>query len=141
MSVAIAQLDAFRVAFVAEAARQLGAARPASAVTVDAEVTLRDLDIGFAEELERLAPFGVANREPLFALTGVTARTTRIVGKGHLQLTLDHGGTTSDAIAFGLAESDPGAGACVDLVATAELDNFRGTPRARLKVSHLARAG
>ena len=94
----------------------------------------------FAEELARLAPFGVANREPLFALSGVTARLTRLVGKGHLQLTLDHGGATGEAIAFGFAESDPGAGARVDLVATAELDTFRGLRRARLKVSKLAKA-
>jgi len=102
-------------------------------------VTLRDLDVGFAEELARLAPFGVANREPLFALSGVTAEATRVVGKDHLQLTLAHGGTTGDAIAFGFAGADPGAGARLDLVATAELDNFRGLPRARLKVSKLAR--
>jgi single-stranded-DNA-specific exonuclease len=139
MSLAIGALDGFRAAFVAEAARQLGAARPSTAVTVDAEVTLRDLDIGFAEELARLAPFGVANREPLFALSGVTARTTRVVGKDHLQLTLDHGGATGEAIAFGFAGADPGAGARVDLVATAELDTFRGLTRARLKVSRLAR--
>jgi single-stranded-DNA-specific exonuclease len=139
MSLAIGALDAFRAAFAAEAARQLGAARPSTAVTVDAEVTLRDLDIGFAEELARLAPFGVANREPLFALSGVTARTTRVVGKDHLQLTLDHGGATGEAIAFGFAGADPGPGARVDLVATAELDTFRGLTRARLKVSRLAR--
>ena len=71
-------------------------------------MTLRDLDLGFAEELARLAPFGVANREPLFALSGVTARTTRVVGKDHLQLTLDHGGAVGEAIAFGFAEADPG---------------------------------
>jgi single-stranded-DNA-specific exonuclease len=139
MSMSIDELDGFRSAFAAEAARQLGAARPATAVAVDAEVTLRDLDLGFAEELARLAPFGVANREPLFALSGVTARTTRVVGKDHLQLTLDHGGATGEAIAFGFAEADPGAGARVDLVATAELDTFRGLTRARLKVSRLAR--
>ena len=126
-------------AFVAEAARQLGSHRR-DTVEVDAEVMLRDLDVPFAEELARLAPFGVANREPLFALSGVTARLTRLVGKNHLQLTLDHGGATSEAIAFGFAESDPGAGARVDLVATAELDTFRGLRRARLKVSKLAKA-
>src|SRR5262245_58908644 len=141
LSIAIGQLDAFRAGFAAEAARQLGAARPSLALAVDAEVSLRDLDLGFAEELARLAPFGVANREPLFALSGVTARATRVVGKDHLQLTLDHGGTTGEAIAFGFAGADPGAGARVDLVATAELDTFRGIPRARLKVSKLARAG
>jgi single-stranded-DNA-specific exonuclease len=139
MSIGMGALDGFRAAFAAEAARQLAAVGPSSALTVDAEVTLRDLDLGFAEELARLAPFGVANREPLFALSGVTARTTRVVGKDHLQLTLDHGGATSEAIAFGFAGSDPGPGARVDLVATAELDTYRGLTRARLKVSRLAR--
>jgi single-stranded-DNA-specific exonuclease len=141
LSITIGVLDGFRAAFAAETARQLGAARPSAALAVDAEVTLRDLDLGFAEELARLAPFGVANREPLFALSGVTARSTRVVGKDHLQLTLDHGGATGEAIAFGFAEADPGPGTRVDLVATAELDTFRGLTRARLKVSKLARAG
>ena len=139
MSIAPDKLDDFRLAFVTEAARQLGSHR-LDTVEVDAEVMLQDLDVPFAEELARLAPFGVANREPLFALSGVTARLTRLVGKGHLQLTLDHDGATSEAIAFGFAESDPGAGALVDLVATAELDTFRGLRRARLKVSKLAKA-
>jgi single-stranded-DNA-specific exonuclease len=141
MSIAIAELDAFRATFAAEAARQLGAARPSAAVAVDAEVTLRDLDLGFAEELARLAPFGVANREPLFALSGVTASATRVVGKDHLQLTLAHGGAMGEAIAFGFADADPGPGARVDLAATAELDTFRGLTRVRLKVAKLARAG
>ena len=123
-------LDAFRRRLRAPRRPAAGRGPPRRRVTVDAEVTLRDLDLGFAEELARLAPFGVANREPLFALSGVTARTTRVVGKDHLQLTLDHGGATSEAIAFGLADSDPGPGARVDLVATAELDTFRGLTRA-----------
>ena len=126
MSLSIGSLDAFRGAFATEAARQLAATPSVSALAVDAEVTLRDLDLGFTEELARLAPFGVANREPLFVLSGVTTEATRVVGKDHLQLTLAHAGATSEAIAFGLAGVDPGAGARVDLVATAELDNFRG---------------
>jgi single-stranded-DNA-specific exonuclease len=138
MSLAIERLDGFRAAFVAEAARQLNG-RASVAVEVDAEVALSDLDLPFAEELARLAPFGQANREPLFALRGVTARSTRVVGKKHLQLTLDHDGATSEAIAFGFGESDPGPGAVLDLVATAELDTFRGARRARLRVTKFAR--
>ena len=61
------------------------------------------------------------------------------MGQGHLQLTLDHGGATGEAIAFGMADRDPGAGARVDLIATAELDTFRGNRRTRLKVNHLYR--
>jgi single-stranded-DNA-specific exonuclease len=138
MSLAIDRLDGFRAAFVAEAARQLNG-RATAAVEVDAEVALGDLDLPFTEELARLAPFGAANREPLFALRGVTARSTRVVGKKHLQLTLDHEGATSEAIAFGFGESDPGPGAVLDLVATAELDTFRGARRARLRVTKFAR--
>ncbi len=138
MSLLAARLDDFRIAFVAEATRQIGG-RTAPALQVDAEVALGELDLILAGELSRLAPFGAANREPLFALRGVTARATRRVGKGHLQLTLDHAGATSEAIAFGLGDADPGAGALVDLVATAELDVFRGVRRTRLKVSKLAR--
>ena len=54
MSIGIAALDGFRAAFAAEAARQLGAVGPSGALAVDAEVTLGDLDIGFAEELARM---------------------------------------------------------------------------------------
>ncbi len=138
LSMARDRLEGFRAAFAAEAARQL-AGRPPVAVEVDAEVALGDLDVAFAEELARLGPFGAANREPLFALRGVVARATRVVGKGHLQLTLDHRGVLGEAIAFGLGGADPGAGAVLDVVATAELDTFRGARRARLRVTKLAR--
>jgi single-stranded-DNA-specific exonuclease len=138
LSITRERLDAFRAAFSVEAARQLNG-RPAAALEVDAEVALSDLDLAFAEELARLGPFGAANREPVFALRGVVARTTRVVGKGHLQLTLDHRGVLGEAIAFGQGEDDPGAGAVLDVLATAELDTFRGTRRARLRVTKLAR--
>ena len=40
------------------------------------------------EELERLAPFGAGNSEPLFAFPSVVARNTRVIGTAHLQITL-----------------------------------------------------
>jgi single-stranded-DNA-specific exonuclease len=136
MSVAIASLDAFRAEFGA-AIRAQAAGRAAAAVRVDAVVGLRELDVAFAEELGRLAPFGAANAEPVFALRGVTAQATRVVGQGHLQLTLMDRDAVGEAIAFGMADRDPGKGAAVDLLATAELDTFRGARRARLKVRQL----
>lgn len=138
MSLSMTRLPDFRAAFVDQVTRQLGG-RTAPPLQVDAEVALGDLDLILAGELAMLAPFGAANREPLFGLPGVTARSTRRVGKGHLQLTLDHGEATGEAIAFGFGDADPGAGALVDLVATAELDVYRGVRRTRLKVSKLAR--
>jgi single-stranded-DNA-specific exonuclease len=138
MSLTLDRLEAFRRAFVREAELRLGSAtRPP--LVVDAVVELHELDLHAAEELGRLAPFGAANAQPIFALSGVTAESTRLVGQGHLQITLRHRGATGDAIAFGMADRDPGQGACVDLVASAELDTFRGNRRTRLKVKHLYR--
>jgi single-stranded-DNA-specific exonuclease len=138
MSLSLAALEPFRRAFVLEAERRLGFAERAP-VVVDAVVELGELDLLAAEELERLAPFGAANAQPLFALAGVTTESTRLVGDKHLQITLRHRGATSDAIAFGMAAHDPGRGACIDVVAHAELDTFRGNRRARLRVRHLYR--
>jgi single-stranded-DNA-specific exonuclease len=136
MSVTSANLDAFRRQFGAAIGAQ-ATGRAAPTVHVDAVVGLAELDVSFTEELARLGPFGAANAEPVFALRGVTTQATRLVGKGHLQLTLMDRGAVSEAIAFGMADRDPGTGAAVDLLATAELDTFRGTRRARLKVRHL----
>jgi single-stranded-DNA-specific exonuclease len=138
MSLPIAALEPFRQAFMKEAERRRGfAERPP--VVVDAVVELGDLDLRAAEELQRLAPFGAANAQPLLALAGVTTESTRLVGDGHLQITLRHRNATGDAIAFGMGAQDPGRGACVDVVASAELDTFRGNQRTRLKVRHLYR--
>jgi single-stranded-DNA-specific exonuclease len=136
MTVTPERLDGFRAAFC-DAIRVQAAGRAATPLRVDAVVGLSELDVPFAEELARLAPFGAANAEPLFALRGLTTETTRQVGQGHLQLTLSDASAVADAIAFGMADRDPGSGANVDLLATAELDTFRGTRRARLKVRHL----
>jgi single-stranded-DNA-specific exonuclease len=137
MSVAADRLDAFRGQFAAAIRAQGVVGSVPSAVRVDAVVGLGDLDVPFAEELARLGPFGAANAEPVFALRGVTTQATRRVGQGHLQLTLMDRGAVGEAIAFGMADRDPGTGAAVDLLATAELDTFRGARRARLKVRHL----
>jgi single-stranded-DNA-specific exonuclease len=138
LSLSIDRLDEFRRDFVAEAALRL-AQRAHQRPMVDAVVMLGDLDVRGAEDLARLAPFGAANKEPLLALAGVTAQSTRLVGQGHLQLTLAHHGAQGDAIAFGMADRDPGRGASVDILANAELDTFRGNRRTRLKVKHLYR--
>jgi single-stranded-DNA-specific exonuclease len=130
---------AFRAAFVATAAAHFAGAGEGPAVEVDAEAELAELDLPQAEELERLAPFGAANNEPLLAIPGVVARATRVVGGSHLQITLACGAAVGDAIAFGMADRDPGQGSSVHVIGTAEVDSYRGYRRTRLRVRHLLR--
>jgi single-stranded-DNA-specific exonuclease len=134
-----AQMGAFRASFVAEAQRHFDGRAGDPALEVDAVADLGDLDLVQAEELERLAPFGAGNSEPLFVLPGVVARSTRVVGTSHLQITLSRGAAVSQAIAFGMADRDPGEGAQLDVIGTAEVDNFRGNRRARVRVKQLLR--
>jgi len=139
MSLTIDRLPAFRAAFAAAAAGHFSAGREAPAVEVDAEAELHELDLPQAEELGRLAPFGAANAEPLLAIPGLLARATRVVGGSHLQLTVSRGAAVGDAIAFGMADRDPGEGSAVDVIGTAEVDSYRGYRRTRLRVRHLLR--
>jgi hypothetical protein len=75
----------------------------------------------------------------------VITRGTRVVGGGHLQLTLASAGSETsaprlDAIAFGMAKSDPGVGAAIHAIGVLEIDSYRGSRRTRLRVKHLFRA-
>ncbi|HJX51314.1 MAG TPA: single-stranded-DNA-specific exonuclease RecJ, partial [Polyangia bacterium] len=83
--------------------------------------------------------FGAGNSEPLLALPGVVARSTRVVGTSHLQITLSRGAAVSQAIAFGMADRDPGEGAQLDVIGMAEVDSFRGNRRPRVRVKQLLR--
>jgi single-stranded-DNA-specific exonuclease len=130
----------FRAAFVA-AARAHFATRPAVVtIEVDAVASLSDLDRVQIEELARLGPFGNANSEPLIAVPGVVARSTRVVGTSHLQLTLVQGSAVIEAIAFGMGDKDPGQGAQLDVLGAAEVDEFRGQSKIRLRLRHLMRS-
>jgi len=139
LGLSAAQLEAFRASFVAQAQRHFNSRPEVSALEVDAVADLAELDLAQAEELERLAPFGAGNSEPMFALPGVEARSTRVVGTSHLQITLACGSAVSHAIAFGMADRDPGEGAQIDIIGTAEVDNFRGNRRPRVRIKHILR--
>ena len=99
-----------------------------------------ELDLVQAEELSRLAPFGSSNQEPILAIPGIVVRASREVGKGHLQMTVAQGQSVADAIGFGMAADAPAAGSVVDVLATPEVDAFRGFRRARLRLRRIFRS-
>lgn len=140
VSLSVQTLPAFRTAFVELARRHFATTQAQPPVEVDAVATLAEIDMTLAQELERLAPFGNANSEPLIAIPGVVARSTRVVGTSHLQLTLAHGSSLGDAIAFGMGDKNPGPGARLDVVGIAEVDEFRGQRKIRLRLRQFTRS-
>lgn len=76
--------------------------RPERELTIDATVNLPRLRTSILEELERLAPFGAGNPEPLFEARGVTPIQARTVSGKNVRLRFRQGSDTWSAFAFGM---------------------------------------
>jgi single-stranded-DNA-specific exonuclease len=104
LSIETEQLDAFREAFAARADAVLDDAALRPMTTVDAIVPAHALTLALAEELDRLAPFGLGNPEPTLLVASVDAVSPTTVGEGkHLRFRIrQHDRDGGSAIAFGL---------------------------------------
>ncbi len=69
-------------------------------LNVDAIAPLAEMNMKLADMLNKFAPFGYGNREPIFASRNVAVRDARIVGTDHLKLMVSDGQVVMDAIAF-----------------------------------------
>jgi len=142
LTVTMDRVDLLREALWAAVSEQApgGSARVTAAA--DAEVELGEVDETLADELGSLAPFGKGNEQPILVGRGLRVRDSRKVGDGsHLRLVLeDRGGAVRGAIAFGLGERDPGAGAAIDCAFSAGISTWRGGRSVELSIRELAPA-
>lgn len=74
--------------------------------SLDAELAPQEISLELYEEIQRLGPFGVGNREPRFLVRDAEIREARTVGIDgkHLKLRLAMGDGEFDAIGFDLGE-------------------------------------
>ncbi len=139
LSIAAGEVVAFRQAFGEVAAARLPRAA-AGRLDVDAEVTLPDLGLPLATDLERLAPFGTGNPQPVLAVRGVRTVARRLVGDGtHIRFGVTDGAAFVEAIGFAMAargELLTFTGAPVDLAFVLERDRFE-LERVRMRLRAL----
>ncbi len=106
----------------------------------DAALTLGECDLGLVGWIERLAPHGLENPEPVFHLAPAEVAAVSVVGGGkHLRLTLRDGTGAAEAIGFGLggeAAAVRRAGRCAAL-AVPTRNEWNGTVRLQLKLKGL----
>jgi single-stranded-DNA-specific exonuclease len=119
------QLAALAQALDEAAREQSGGQPPAPVLTLEARASLAALHQGGETALERLAPFGQDNPEPLLAINQVKVVDSRIVGQGHLKLQLEQEGVRMDAIGFNLGHLRPRSGQILNLAASPRMSNFR----------------
>lgn len=103
LSIQEENLDAFADAFAVHADDKLEQGDLFEVVRIDAVVSARDLTLDLAEELARLAPFGLGNPEPTLLVPATEAVAPATVGEGkHLRFRVrQHGRDAGSAIAFG----------------------------------------
>jgi single-stranded-DNA-specific exonuclease len=130
-----AKVDAFREAFVAHAREVLRPEDLVRAETVDAVVSGGLLGHSLAEEIERLAPFGMGNPGVRLLVPAAHLADVRPMGKEgkHARFSLNSGSGRALGVAFGtsaLPEDEP-----LDLSVRLELNHWNGAvePRVVLK--------
>lgn len=99
--------EALHARLRAIAERELSKLELAPTISIDAEASLSDMNWRLLEQLERLAPYGYGNREPVFMSRNVLVKAARLVGVDHVALTVSDGQVVWDAIAFRQKEMLP----------------------------------
>ncbi len=124
-------VGAFRGAFEAHAAATL---RPEDLVPVqraDAVVAGDELGLALAEELELLAPFGIANPSVSLLLPAARFDDLRTMGEGkHARFSVTSGGLRAAAVAFGVSKVD--CDVPLDATFSLELNEYNGSVEPRL---------
>ncbi len=103
LSIDGSKIEAFAEDFAQHADAHLELGDLFEVVALDAVVSAQDLTLELAEELARLAPFGLGNPEPTLLVPATEAVAPATVGDGkHLRFRVrQHGRDAGSAIAFG----------------------------------------
>jgi single-stranded-DNA-specific exonuclease len=132
-SIAASDVEAFRAAFEAHAAAVLQPEDLIPVSRIDAVVAGGELGTDLAEDLERLAPFGQGNPEPVLLVPAARLTDPRPMGEGkHVRFTVESGGVRARAVAFGMPRLPDGCADGLDATFGLELNEFNGAVEPRL---------
>lgn len=127
-SVALENVESFAAAFDAECARRLRKIETQPFVEADTEVELAEVDLRLVEELDRFAPFGVGNPNPVLVARGLRVQDIRVLKEAHLKTVLSDGKRHLPAVMW-RQTSHPAlvVGATVDVAFRVDANTFNGT--------------
>ncbi|MFM8634117.1 MAG: single-stranded-DNA-specific exonuclease RecJ [Planctomycetia bacterium] len=134
------KIDAFRERFLAEVESRMPPALRQAQLTIDGEATLAGLTLESVEQVEKLAPFGQANRRPVLCASSVQlSEPPRVIGGGgrHLSMNLVQHGARVRGVAFGGAEwldQLPAPGQPFHVAFKPKINEFRGRRTAEMEI-------
>ena len=108
--------------------------------TADAEINLHQLGYSLWEFVNKMAPFGSGNPEPVFLIRNAETANINYMGRNqnHVRLNLrDDTGRSFRAVGFGMADALPPT-RVVDAVVSLKTDYYRGNRRQELRLHDIA---
>lgn len=138
------RLPDLRAAFNQHARSVLRPEHLEAALAIDLELPLSAAGGELLRFLKHFAPFGIGNPAPVFVSRGVSvAGGTRLVGGGHLKLTLAQEGVQLPAIGFGMGQrkAEVSGGGALDVVYQLQEDRWQGRARLQAKLLDLRTSG
>ncbi len=137
VTIAPEAIPAFREAFERHAASVLSDDDLVPRTRIDGWVDPATLDDRAATDLEKLAPFGAGNPEPVFGVRARPSRARQVGAAGvHLKLVL----ADRDAIAFQMGDRLPLCAGTVEAAVSVGFDDWDGMRRLQLRVRDLRAA-
>jgi len=126
------------------AAAQLAGLELVPSITIDAEISLDEVDWALYETLAQLEPTGQENRTPIFLSRNVEVMSHRVVGQegAHLQMRLSSSNGSEvhkllPAIAFRQGAWADGLPQLIDVVYSINLNEWNGRRNLQLMVQDL----
>ncbi len=105
---------------------------------IDSECRLQDINHDLISQMEKLAPFGSKNPEPVLCARNIKASLPTIVGKNHLKMKVSSGGYTCDSIWFGMGTCISYlTGSNIDVAFTPQINNWNGAADIQLKMKDI----
>ena len=157
-TVKTANLEKLKKCLIKIAEKELDEKKLTPVLTIDCELNLSHLTWKLYKDIERFAPFGMANPKPVFCSRGLRIVDMRVVGNNgkHLKIKLDDPQTKKvekvpafeetsifDGIGFGMADfaSQIKRGDLVDVAYTLEKNVWNNEERLELKIKDIRSAG
>ncbi len=137
LSIREEKIDDFSRAFGDIAREMLSDGDLSPVIEIDAEIELEEISFKAVTEMEKLAPFGYGNPDPVLASREVEVKNSLVVGNNHLKMKVRDNKITYDVIGFNMADDLPPAGSRVRIAFSPQFNEWRGARSIQLKLKDL----
>lgn len=112
-------------------------------INIDSELSLKNIDIDSVKSLQKLEPYGEANKMPVFMIRNLKINSIRALSEGkHLKLTLKDDGYMINAIGFNMGNlsNEYLIDDKVDVIGNLDINSFNGNDSIQLILKDIRKA-